>query len=153
NKILNNTITHNGVYDGVGIFGLDSDFNLIQGNTISKSVHGGNSRDGEGIATSSFLELGEPRRSNSIFGNNFIGNTIVDNAASGISSVANVNGQYLNNDIERNGRDASTYPNNGIGLQPERVSTQRLNLLVQNNKILNNGGNGIETLDGVSGSL
>ena len=144
NRILNNTITHNGIYDGVGIFGMDSNFNLLQGNTISKNTDAGNGHDGEGIATSSFLENDDPRRSNSLFENNFIGNTIVDNAAAGISNIANVDAQILNNDIERNGLESSTYPLNGIGLQPERQSTEQMNDIVENNKVVGNGNDGIE---------
>ena len=144
NQILNSTITHNGIFDGIGIFGLDSNFNLVQGNTISKNVHEGRGQDGEGIALNAFLELGDPRRGTSLYGNSFIGNTIVDNQASGISSISNVNGQYLNNDIERNGLDTGTFPNNGVGLQHDSAATPNTDDLVQGNKVVGNGVDGIE---------
>ena len=148
NKVLNSTISHNGLYDGIGIFGLDANFNLIQGNTISKNTNGA-----AGVALSAFLELGDPRRFQSLYENNIIGNTIDDNDAAGITGVGNVNSKYLNNDIERNGLDPNTFPLNGIGLQPERNSNPNLNNDVENNKVIGNGNDGIEALQGASGSL
>lgn len=148
NKVVNSTITHNGTYDGIGIFGLDSNFNLIQNDTISKNTAGA-----AGVALSAFLELGDPRRSQSLYENNIIGNTIDDNDAAGITGVGNTNAKYLNNDVERNGLDRDTYPNNGIGLQPERSSNPDLNNVVENNKVIGSGVDGIQALQGASGSL
>lgn len=148
NKVLNSTISHNGIYDGIGIFGLDANFNLIQGDTITKNTGGA-----AGVAMSAFLELGDPRRSQSLYENNVIGNTIDDNNAAGITGVGNVNSKYLNNDIERNGLDIGTFPLNGIGLQPERSSNPDLNNDVENNKVIGNGNDGIEALEGANGSL
>ncbi|HET9050878.1 MAG TPA: right-handed parallel beta-helix repeat-containing protein, partial [Candidatus Dormibacteraeota bacterium] len=147
NRILNNQIIHNGHFDGVGIYGLDSNFNLIQGNTISKTTDEGVRLYGVGVSLDSFNFFGEPRRGESIYGNNVIGNTIDDNSAAGISSVSNVNAQYLNNDIERNGLGDNqnfVFPDNGIGLQSNANATATTNILVQNNRVLNNGGDGIE---------
>ena len=148
NKVLNSTISHNGTYDGIGIFGLDANFNLIQGDTISKNTAGA-----AGVAMSAFLELGDPRRSQSLYENNVIGSTINDNDAAGLTGVGNINSKYLNNDIERNGLNTDAFPLNGIGLQPERSSNPDLNNDVENNKVIGNGNDGIQALQGASGSL
>lgn len=144
NQVLSNAINHNGIYDGIGVFGLDADFNVIKGNTITNGVSLQNGTGGDGVDLAAFLELGDPRRGNSIFGNVVANNTITGNQGTGLSTQSNVNGQYIGNDIERNGLDPNNYPDNGIGLSNDANATPNLNSLVQNNRVIGNGDDGIQ---------
>ncbi|MDQ6615780.1 MAG: SBBP repeat-containing protein [Actinomycetota bacterium] len=151
NRITANTINHNGWYDGIGIFGVGADGNLVQSNTITNTVGSVVDRqDGEGIDLNSVLTAAD--RGQSLSGNNFIANTITDNQASGLVSSSNLNATIKGNDIERNGLDYNTRPNDGIAIQfsgpPATVNT---NDLVQANTVLGNGANGI-AINGMEGN-
>ena len=148
NKVLTNTFTRNGTFDNIGIFGLDANYNVIQGNTLTNSVTPGVTfGGGQGVGIDAFLFLGDPRRGNSLWGNNVIGNTITGNQGAGISSVSNVNGKYEHNTIENNGDDPFNFPDNGIGLQNDANATANTNDLVAYNTILGNGQDGIQALN------
>ncbi|MDQ6613176.1 MAG: SBBP repeat-containing protein [Actinomycetota bacterium] len=140
NLILNNTITRNGRFDGVGVFGLDSNFNLIQGNSIKNNV-------GEGIEINAFLEPSDPRRGNSIYANNVIGNTVTGNDAAGISTVSNLNALIKSNIVYNNGLNTNDFPLNGIGIQNTAFATPVTNVTVQDNKVFGNGADGILALN------
>lgn len=149
NRILNNVLNHNGSYDNIAMDGLDTNFNLIQGNTIVNAGGSDLTADGKGIDIAAFLELGDPRRGNSIYGNTVIANTITGNTGAGISNQSNVNGQYIGNDIERNG--AATFPGaspgNGIGIGGDLTATPFEDALVEGNRVIGNGGDGIQVLN------
>ncbi|MCA1683769.1 MAG: right-handed parallel beta-helix repeat-containing protein, partial [Actinobacteria bacterium] len=38
NKVVGNTISHNGIYDGIGIFGAKADGNTVENNTVEQTV-------------------------------------------------------------------------------------------------------------------
>ena len=146
NKILNSTINHNGWYDGVGIDGLDANFNVVSGNVITNNTNEQGAFNGSGVVMDAApLDLNDPRRGQSIYGNNVIGNTITGNSGSGISSVSNVNGLYEFNDVERNGLDTNNLPDEGIGLQRNSTATTATDDTVANNTVVGNGTDGIAT--------
>ena len=156
NQIINNVVSNNGAYDGIGIFGLGSNSNLIQGNTVDANVGIPYIRNanGTGILINHFYD--QPIGTNeTISGNSVIANTVRGNLwGSGITSVGNIGAQISDNVVEDNGNQlrpdatyetlAEEYPANGIGVRPGagrfRVGT---NMVITNNVVNNNGFNGI----------
>ncbi len=150
NQILNNTVTHNGHFDGIGVLGPGSDSNNVQGNVVADTVGvvGDISLVGSGIIFNAFLTLDDPRRGESIYGNSAIGNQVLRNTTSGISNISNVNGQILRNTIVDNGPyrfgDLSgELQTNGIGVQSNQNATRDTRVLVEGNKVDHNGKFGI----------
>ncbi|HEV2069578.1 MAG TPA: right-handed parallel beta-helix repeat-containing protein [Acidimicrobiales bacterium] len=152
NKILNNLLARNGVYDGIGILGLGSDNNLIQGNTVEDTVgffdRYNPSFQGHGIVITHFLNADDPR-GHSIFNNNVIDNTLRRNFTAGLSMVSNVNGRITGNTIEENGapRRNQSY---AIGVTTGDEAIKETRLLVEGNKLNRNGQAGIWVERGAS---
>jgi uncharacterized repeat protein (TIGR01451 family) len=149
NTITSNQVLHNGTFDGVGLFGVDTNGNLIQGNTIAGTVTNNAHVDGEGIIVNSFLTPNDPRRGESISHNDFLNNTITGNAAAGISNISNDSARIENNVVSSNGLLA--FPNNGIGDQVGRVATTKVLDTVSGNQVTGNGGSGIQILRPLNG--
>ncbi len=160
NRLLNNVLTGNGIFDGIAVLGVDSDDNLIQGNVVEKStdeglgepfVPGPTAGLGSGIIISPFLEEGDQRRGQSVFNNSVIDNVIRNNVASGVSNLANVGGVTKSNTIEGNGFRADgspgNHPGNGIGAQHLANSTPDTFNLIEDNEIHNNLAIGILILN------
>ncbi len=164
NRILNNVVTHNGPFDGIGVLGLDSNDNLIQGNTVEdteRSAEPGtlDFSEGTGIVVNNFLdEEGSPRRGESIRNNDVIGNIVRRNDNSGISNVSNIEAEISRNTVEGNGQRpgefcgnlfgrrvcrAAASPSNGIGVQTGRRATEFTRVLISENTVTGNLGNGI----------
>ncbi len=146
NQILNNIVTHNGPHDGIGVFGLDSTNNEVDGNKVRQSV--GSAADGlggEGIAVSAVLEPGDPRRGQSITGNSVKHNEVTDNQASGILLLSDTNAKVFYNDVERNGLGNTVGPRNGIEIRFDSDGGARPGTRdgVRYNKVVGNGDNGI----------
>lgn len=138
NHVLSNTLNANGLYDQIGVFGLDADFNVIQGNTLTNGT-------GRGIDMAAFLELFDPRRGNALHGNRILGNTITGSDGTGISTQSNVDGQIIGNDIEKNGLDTSNGDTDvGIGVSVDENATPTAQELIENNKVIGNGEDGIQ---------
>ncbi len=150
NQILNNTVTHNGPHAGIGVFGLDSELNVIQGNTVTATVASEDGRGGEGIIVSAVLEPDDPRRGQSIGGNDVIDNTVSDNAGSGIVSVSNTQGHIRHNDVERNGVGSATSPRDGIDVtfDMDGGATGQTRDIINANTVRANGDNGIVVMSG-----
>jgi hypothetical protein len=109
NRIVNNMVTHNGPYDGIGVLGSDSNDNLVQGNIVEDTPASERTpfvgiTDGVGILINNFLdEQGTPRRGEPIFRNQVIDNVVRRNDNSGISNVTHVDGRIEGNIVEDNG--------------------------------------------------
>lgn len=147
NQVLSSTINHNGIFDGIAILGLDANFNLIQGNTITNNTSFGASGDGQGIDVNPFLSPGDPRRGDSLYGNRIVSNTISGNESAGTSSISDVHGTFEYNDVEHNGVGPSAvFPENGIGLGDNAVATPNTDMLVDHNKVIGNGADGIQAV-------
>ena len=81
NSVLDNLLTHNGNYDGIGVLGVGADRNLIQGNTVEDTVTEGFSF-GIGILVNPFLSVDLPREV-SLHRNRVLGNTVRNNESGG----------------------------------------------------------------------
>ncbi len=155
NRILNNVVTNNGIYDGIGVFGLGSTSNLVAGNIVQDTVGllGNFSASGTGILINHFLDQ-RPGTGLVISANGAESNIVRRNFGSGISSIGNVDGRIVGNIVEDNGAEyrqyalevniAMDYPANGIGVQAG--SGQRdpgLRMVVSGNVSDRNGLNGV----------
>ncbi len=144
NRILNNVILRNGIYDGIAVLGLGADNNLIQGNLIADGIatperrfHGG----ARGIDMSNFLSVNTRKP---IRGNKVINNTIRNNPASGISTIANVDGRIAGNTVVGNGYfwfgEFNLRPAHGIGIQGgRRLEDTSMRMVVEENVVNENG--------------
>lgn len=117
NIISGNVVKNNGRFDGIGVLGLGSDDNTIEGNTVEDNIgipegaievgpgeipHHINA-PGHGIIVSHFYD--QPIGTDAaISGNNLRGNTVRRNDGSGISTVANFNAVISGNVVEDNAR-------------------------------------------------
>ncbi|MCA1683547.1 MAG: right-handed parallel beta-helix repeat-containing protein, partial [Actinobacteria bacterium] len=89
NTIIDNTITHNGIYDGIGILGLLSDNNRVLNNRISDTTDGGvatQAGTGNGVIVNAFLSTDFPRE-RSVFRNTVSGNVIETSDNSGVANI------------------------------------------------------------------
>jgi streptogramin lyase len=154
NRITGNRVIHNGVYDGIGILGQGSNHNHVQDNLVRDTVDpaphfSGGSGVGVGVIVNGFLDPNDPRRGESLEGNDVIGNTIEGSASNGLSLLSNRNARIADNVIRKNGfePDGSPgrfFPGNGIGVQHLAMAVADTRDLIENNLVWGNVGNGIE---------
>ncbi|MDP9356736.1 MAG: right-handed parallel beta-helix repeat-containing protein [Chloroflexota bacterium] len=164
NRIMNNTVIHNGAYDGIGVLGVNSNDNLIQGNTVERTpatqtdfVADGT---GTGILINNFLDEDgiAVRRGQPIRNNNLLNNIVRRNDNSGISAIANTDSRIVGNIVEDNGQKgersvpgrfggfisiAVASPSNGIGLTAGPIAPAATRVLIEGNTVTGNTGNGI----------
>lgn len=134
NRILNNTLSRNGRYDGIGVLGFGSDNNLIKGNNVNQtSLITNAGQTGLGIILNAALFDPSPTPSASIFDNQVVGNTVRANGGSGVSNRSNVNGLITGNVVEDNGSEFAT--DVGIGVTANQLATQTANALVSGNTV------------------
>lgn len=139
NKIMRNVVANNGIYDGIAVVGVGSHRNLISNNQVTNTDNlGVRGPVGMGIILNPFLAESLPREA-SLFDNQIVGNTVRDNANSGISNISNVNGIIVDNVVETNGRASRVFPANGIGVQANQLAQLDTNVLVQGNRVIGNG--------------
>lgn len=143
NRIVGNTISHNGIFDGIGIYGPKSNANRVEGNVVENNIgpsDGGPS--GSGIVVNgatgtntTFISLTRIER-----------NVVRNNASSGIANVNHVKGSILENTVEGNG--ATNSIGNGIGVSVgfnwDKGPTL---MLIQGNEVHGNGVDGIRIGD------
>ncbi|MGI9023420.1 MAG: virginiamycin B lyase family protein [Acidimicrobiales bacterium] len=151
NQIVDNVVSRNGIYDGIGVLGLDSNDNVIRGNRVTHNVdkgYAGPEGEGTGIIFNPFLELSNPRRGESLLRNNVIDNLVRDNVGSGISSLSNVGGVIRGNTVEHNGFRSGgrqgNEPGNGIGVQANFAATQSTRNFIESNRVAGNFAAGIQ---------
>jgi hypothetical protein len=142
NRVVGNTIVHNGIFDGIGIFGPQSNANVVENNVVRDTVgpsDGGPA--GQGVAINGAEQFAVPT---SLSGTRVANNTIRDNASAGISNVNHVNGSIVGNTIEGNG--TSNASGNGIGVQVgfSWSASVPIGLLIEHNEIHGNGWDGIQ---------
>ncbi len=156
NRITNNVVIHNGVYDGIGVFGLGSNSNTVRGNTVENTVgiFGNRSGSGTGIIINHFLDQA-PGTLQTIEGNRAIGNRVRRNLGSGISSVGNRHGEIVGNEVVENGLEYAAYAEvdwdlaaHGIGVRAggglgHPDFDPNLGVLVKDNEANHNGLHGI----------
>ncbi len=145
NTFQQNILTHNGIYDAIGILGPLSDHNLVTANTVRDTVEAGqlSGGTGNGIIVNAFLSADFPRQV-SVFGNRIISNLVEASDNSGIADIGNVDGVVVNNIVRDNGRDPNNSPRNGIGDQHLDLGQPDTRMLIANNVVTGNmGGDGI----------
>lgn len=148
-QVLNNTVTHNGVDAGIGIYGVDSNSNVVKNNTVTGTV-GSAGSGGAGIMVTSALEPNDDRTSLPIDANNVLTNTVTGNQGGGIVSISNINALIQSNAVQDNGVGTSGTPRDGIqlnfdaagGASPGTTDT------VLGNTVSGNGDNGIAVYSG-----
>ncbi len=161
NRLINNLVAHNGPFDGIGVLGVDSNDNLIQGNTVEDTLasEGNFVFDGIGVIINNFLdELGTPRRGEPITNNHVLNNVVRRNDNSGISNVGNIGARIIGNTVQDNGQrgvfcfdpdDTSScqpaaQPSNGIGVTAGPRRTVRVTRAsIERNTVTGNTGSGI----------
>jgi len=153
NQLVNNVVKHNGVYDGIGVLGIGSNNNTIQANRVTDTTDKGFARsegEGTGIILNPFLSPFDPRRGESLSGNNIIDNVVRDNVDSGISNLSNVDGIIRGNTVVHNGfRPDGTKgndPGNGIGVQHNQKATPNTHNIIESNQVSDNFNDGIVIL-------
>jgi uncharacterized repeat protein (TIGR01451 family) len=142
NQLTGNVVDRNGIFDGIGIFGVDSNNNLIQGNDVEGNLQLTADSDGEGIILNAFLEVNNPRRGESISGNSVIDNIVKNNQAAGISDRSSIKGTISGNDVEGNGK--VSYERNGIGISNDQNASPMTEMVVEDNVVAGSGGDGIQ---------
>jgi hypothetical protein len=151
NRILNNIVIHNGIFDGIGVLGSASDNSTIQGNTVEDTigpspldpfVPGGPA--GQGI----IVNGADGATSGVITGTKIEGNIIRRSGSAGIANINHVDGSILRNIVEGNG--FTNTAGNGIGIQAGMGFEGELatRILVQGNEVHGNGTDGIQVQRG-----
>ena len=139
NQIVHNVIDHNGVFDGIGVFGVGSDGNTIVNNVVENNIgtsdHG---PTGEGIIING-ASGGTPT---AVHSSQVINNVVRNNASGGIANINEIGGTILKNQVEGNGT-ANSF-GNGIGVQIGRNwNLGPTQMLIQHNDVRGNGVDGI----------
>lgn len=162
NRIVANSVIHNGNFDGIAVLGGGSDGNHLEGNLVEDTVAAGVSgfsrlqpllysqppTDGQGIILNA-SSIGFPN-GQIIEGSTVVLNVIRRNGGAGIANVNNVDGLIAGNTIEANG---TVNLGNGIGVQlGPGVYDRPTNLLVQSNDIHDNPNNGIHLIGKAAGN-
>ena len=149
NRIVDNVVAHNGIFDGIGVLGGAADANLIQGNTVTDTVgpsDGGPAGQGVIVNGAGLEEF----NLGLITGTTIADNVIRRNASAGSANINNLDAHIVDNTVENNG--FTNIAGNGIGVQagfgfrgnrPTRV-------LVENNEVHGNAEAGIQILRGAS---
>lgn len=140
NQIVGNTITHNGIFDGIGIYDAQSNSNLIQNNTIQDTV-GPSDRGpaGQGIIINGATGFGT---ATSIASSRVLDNTVQNNASAGIANINEIRGTIEDNTVTGNG--ATNSIGNGIGVSVGfNWSLGPTSILIEGNQVHGNGVDGI----------
>ena len=153
NLIVNNVVSRNGLYDGIGVLGVGSNANTLQRNTVQDNLgsEANFSFSGHGIVLTNFFDLNDPRRGESIYDNQVLDNTVRRNFTAGVSTVSNVRGRISGNTIEDNGAP-DRRNSNGIGVTRGEAALTEVRALVEGNRVRRNGQIGIAADRGASGN-
>ncbi len=154
NRILNNLVVHNGIFDGIGVLGSASDNSTIQGNTVDDTIgpapEATSSPPGGPAGQGIIVNGADGATRGQIAGTKIEGNTIRRNGSAGISNINHVDASILGNTVEGNG--LTNFAGNGIGIQAGigfriQFATR---ILVQGNEVHGNGFDGILVKRGAS---
>ncbi|MCA1683926.1 MAG: DUF11 domain-containing protein, partial [Actinobacteria bacterium] len=144
NRILRNTMVHNGIFDGIGVLGNASNDNVIEDNTVQDTAgpaDGGGA--GQGIIVDAYLD--GPFNGAVISGNQVNRNTVRRSGSAGIANVNSTNSSISNNIVEANG--FTNYRGNGIGVNIGDNPVSRVtNNTVQGNQVHGNAWSGIDVV-------
>ncbi|MDQ6615130.1 MAG: right-handed parallel beta-helix repeat-containing protein [Actinomycetota bacterium] len=147
NRILNNKIIANGIFDNLAVLGRLSDRNLVQGNTIIDSVGfdlGLQGSLGIGVTFNPFSgDVTYPDRGASLVGNQVINNSVLRSYANGLSNRANTKAQIIGNTSNGNGV-GDIFNGVGLGVLGLRAADPHFQDLVRGNTALDNAFCGIQ---------
>ncbi|MDP9471772.1 MAG: right-handed parallel beta-helix repeat-containing protein [Chloroflexota bacterium] len=153
NRILNNVVAHNGIFNGIGVLGSASDNTTIQGNIVDDTV-GPRPEPGSDVGGPAgqgvIVNGSDGATRGAITGTKIEGNTIRRNASAGIANINHVDASIVRNTIEGNG--FTNRAGNGIGIQAGlgfRIAFAT-RILVQGNDVHGNAENGILIRRGAS---
>ncbi|MCA1696027.1 MAG: right-handed parallel beta-helix repeat-containing protein, partial [Actinobacteria bacterium] len=132
-SILNNTVTGSGRYDGIGLWGRNSDRGRVEGNVVEDTA-------GSGLLGNGIIVNGGDEQRGTITGAVLTNNTVRRSGGPGMANLNNVGGQLIGNTVEDNGQ-------NGIGAQMGVVLFNSPNkMLIQGNQVHGNAHSGIEII-------
>jgi uncharacterized repeat protein (TIGR01451 family) len=141
NRIIDNVVVGNGIFDGIGVLGADADGNLIQGNTVEGTIgpsDGGPA--GQGIIVNGASDADS---ATIITGTRTFDNVVRGSGSAGIANINNTRARIERNVVEGNG--LTNAQGNGIGVQMglrgENLASQ---VLVKDNQVHGNGLDGIQ---------
>ena len=142
NRIVGNTLSRNGTFDGIGIYEPGSNDNVVENNTIEGTLgpaDGGPA--GAGIQVNGTTGTSSATH---VSNNRIAANVVRDNGSGGIANLNHVNGQIIANTVLDNGFRNSN--GNGIGIQVGLAwnPATLLNALVEGNEVHGNGNDGIQ---------
>ena len=151
NTIARNLILHNGVFDGIGIYGPGADDNVIEGNVVADNqgpTDGGAS--GQGIIVNASTASGPVPTI--LSRTRVAGNVVRDNGSAGIANINHIAGHIVGNIVEGNGRTNSV--GNGIGVQvgPRWTRTDPMLTVVEGNEVHGNAEDGIQVRRDANGN-
>ncbi|MCA1684358.1 MAG: right-handed parallel beta-helix repeat-containing protein, partial [Actinobacteria bacterium] len=138
NRVVGNTLTENGIFDGIGVYGPQSNSNVVENNVIedTKGPSDGGPA-GQGIIINGATAGTTPTHLEST---RVAGNLVRGSASAGIANINHVKGSILGNTVENNGRTNSV--GNGIGVSVGFVWRGPTGMLIQGNKVHGNGVDG-----------
>jgi hypothetical protein len=143
NQIVNNVVSGNGIFDGIGILGPDSDNTRIQGNVVSGTrgpSDGGPA--GQGIIVNGTTEADAATL---ISGTRIFDNAVSGSGSAGIANINNVRARIERNVVVDNG--LTNLFGNGIGVQMGFAALSiPSQVLVKDNESHGNGRDGIQIL-------
>jgi parallel beta-helix repeat protein len=141
NRIVDNVVVGNGIFDGIGVLGPDADGNLIQGNTVEGTIgpsDGGPAGQGIIINGASEADL-----ATLISGTRILDNIVRDSGSGGIANINNTRARIERNVVEDNG--LTNRNGNGIGVQIGLAGTGIASqVLIKDNQVHGNGLDGIQ---------
>ncbi|MCA1683931.1 MAG: right-handed parallel beta-helix repeat-containing protein, partial [Actinobacteria bacterium] len=139
NKVVGNTISNNGIFDGIGIYEPQSNSNVVESNVIedTKGPSDGGPA-GQGIIINGATEGATPTHLEST---RVAGNVVRGSASAGIANVNHVRGSIVGNTVTGNG--ATNSVGNGIGVSVGFIWRGPIGMLIQGNNVHGNGVDGI----------
>ncbi|MCA1683573.1 MAG: right-handed parallel beta-helix repeat-containing protein, partial [Actinobacteria bacterium] len=141
NRIVNNRLVGNGIFDGIGVLGAPSDSTIIWGNIVEDTVgpsDGGPAGQGI-IVNAAGLGVNDGEL---IVGTIIRYNTIRGSGSAGIANINHMDAQIRANVVVGNG--LTNQQGHGIGMQlGPRANTTSTRAFIQGNEVHGNGGDGI----------
>ncbi len=141
NQVVANTLNHNGIFDGIGIFGAHANANRVEHNLITGTVgpsDGGPA--GQGIIVNGATGRGAATWLSST---RVMHNVVRDNASAGIANINHRKGMIVDNTVTGNGRTNSVGNGIGISVGPNWDPALPVGMVVQGNEVHENGVDGI----------
>ena len=148
--IVGNTLVNNGIFDGIGVYGVRSAGATVENNLVEDS-RGPSDRSasyGQGIIANGFVD--ENDRGKTVLGHKILNNIVRRSDSGGISNSNHTDGAIVGNTVEDNGLNNRN--GNGIAVRLGIGAPPGTRMLVEDNQIHGNGLNGIFTGEMATGN-